>query len=271
MSWRRSGRPYSAMNLDEQAQIRLLGGDAADIRNAHLAAHSGVWGKAVKLTASTGLKAMTVVQTGPLDMITPIAFQFTFSLDGANFSPTLPVGSNPIDIQLVRSIDPHTGPFIETFGLDEGDGVPLCQVIARALTIGVRLTGENPADLYVHAAAAPVTAIDCEAINPVAGSDVYTDVEAFQLAASTVVATLCRAADPRIRSTIVQNLSATDVYLGLGSFIPTVGPPSASSIVLPGGQKAVWASGSNFRGDIRAIFPSGGSASEFVTFTTGLA
>jgi hypothetical protein len=259
------------MDLTTEDQYNLLGprhGDDAPNRFRR----RGVWGKA-SLLSQRGLLANTFVSTEPLDIITPIAFQLTFSADGQTFSPFLPSTSNAVEVRIVRSIDPHTGAFSELFTLSPGDAQPVCQFLARALSISVSLTGENPADLYVHCAAAPTTAFECGAST---GVDPNGPNQYIIAAKSTIAApglpvsptsVLVWPANPKRTQLFCQNGTDVDMLLGFGT-TPTLSP-RVGSILLPGGQNAIWESEPRtFMGDLYVTFASTGTTGAAL-FTEG--
>jgi hypothetical protein len=204
-------------------------------------------------------------------MIGVIALQITFSLDNIHFSPEVPpLGSNTVMVTIIRGVDVKSGAFTEVQGLSPGETMPFCTTIAKSLVVSVQSPPALGQTLYVHVAACPVQTMDCDsAITPAATS--WSDVESLSVAANTAGVFTGLAADPDAKQIYIQNNSAVDLLLGFGSFIPSLGPPPASNLILPGGIHAVWESQLGaFVGEVRGIFAGGGSASQFATFTRGI-
>lgn len=226
------------------------------------------WGKAQRLK---GGSSYTFVNTEMLPMVTPMALSISFSLDGINFSPVVPLAfGGVIGVTLMKAVDVKAGAFNESFALNPGEAMPFCSLIAKALTVSIDNTSEAAPDIWVHAVACPTEMIDCGSVT--VGADTsWTDVVSVSFAANTIGNFIALDASNGARQVIVQNNTSVPLYLGFGSFIPSPGPPPFSNLILPGGINAVWESQLNaFKGTIRGAFGPGGSGTEFATFTRGV-
>ena len=227
------------------------------------------WAKAKKLKAG---ESYTFIQTGMMDIITPMALQLAFSIDGIDFSPIVPLtASQHAIVVITKSVDVKSGAFNETYDLTPGNGMPICSLIARALAVTVQNVPDSGSpDLWVHAAACPTTMIDCNSI--VANPDSpWNDVVTDTFPANTAGPFVALPASTGAKQIIIQNNTAVPLYLGFGSFNPTPGPPPFSNMVLPGGINAIWESQLGaFIGAVNAAFGPGGLATEYATFTRGI-
>jgi hypothetical protein len=227
------------------------------------------WAKAKKLKAG---ESYTFIQTGMLDIITPMALQLAFSIDGINFTPIVPItASQHAIVTVTKSVDVKSGAFVESFDLTPGNGMPICSLIARALTVTVQnVPDSGTPDLWVHAAACPTTMIDCGSITSNPDSP-WNDVITDTFPANTPGNFVALPASNGAKQVIVQNNSAVSLYLGFGTFIPSPGPPPFSNLILPGGIHAIWESQLGaFIGAVNAAFGPGGLATDFATFTRGI-
>jgi hypothetical protein len=207
---------------------------------------------------------------GPI--ITPMALEISFSIDGVTFTPQVPLTyANQVAVVITKAVDIKSGAFTETTILNPGEGLPFCTLIARALTVTVSIFGESAGELFVHCAACPTQTVDCESIASPANA-AWNDVDTTKFAADTVGAFSALVASPSTKQVIIQNDTATDLLIGFGSLIPGLGPPPTANIVLPGGFHGVWESFPGAMvGAVHGIFAAGGSATEFATFTRGIA
>lgn len=223
---------------------------------------------------SKGLKPgenYTFVSVGMQPMIGAMALQLTFSLDNIHFSPEVPpLGSNTVMVTMIRAIDTKSGAFTEVQGLSPGETMPFCTFIAKGVVVSVQSPPALGQTLFVHCAVCPVQTMDCESLIAPA-STTWADVESLSVPANTGGSFLALAANPDAKQIFIQNNSAVDLLLGFGSFVPALGPPPLSNMILPGGIHAIWESQLGaFVGAIHAIFAGGGVGTEFATFTRGV-
>ena len=226
------------------------------------------WGNAKKLEKG---ESYTFVNTEMLPIITPMAIQLSFSLDGVTFSPAVPLTfANNIQVDIIKGIDVKSGAFNETTVLIPGESLPFCSLIAKAVTVSVTNQDEGGGAIWVHCAVCPTTMIDCGSVT--AGNDQsWNDVSSISFAADTAGPFVALPANTGARQIIIQNNTAVPLYLGFGAFIPNPGPPPFSNMILPGGINAIWESQLGaFTGAIRAAFGPGGLSTEFATFTRGI-
>lgn len=226
------------------------------------------WGKSHMLT---GGESYTFINTDMLPLVTPMALQLSFSLDGVVFSPTLPLGfGGVLGVTVTKAVDVKSGAFVETTTLNPGDPMPFCSLIAKALTVTISNTSEAAPDIWVHCVACPTEMVDCGSITEGADTS-WNDVVSVSFAADTVGSFVALTASTGARQIIIQNNTTVPLYLGFGAFVPAPGPPPFSNLILPGGINAVWESQLNaFKGMIRGAFGPGGSATDFATFTRGV-
>jgi hypothetical protein len=227
------------------------------------------WGKAQLLKPGD---SYTFVNVGMQNMVGAMGLQITFSLDGVHFSSLVPgIGSNSVVVDIIRGVDVKSGAFNETIVLSPNESMPFCTLIAKSLTVSISIPASvSPPGLYVHAVACPVQTLDCESLITPA-SDSWSDVDSIAIPANTAGSFLALAADPAAKQLIIQNNSAVDLLLGFGSFIPSLGPPPLSNMLLPGGIHAIWESQLGaFVGAVRGIFAAGGVGTEYATFTRGI-
>lgn len=227
------------------------------------------WGKSKLLAPGD---SYTFINVGMQPMVGAMGLQLTFSIDGIHFTSFVPaIGSNSVVVDIIRGVDVKSGAFNETVVLSPNESMPFCTLIAKSLTVSVSIPASvAPPGLYVHAVACPVETLDCESIITPAPTS-WSDVNSLSVAANTAGSFLALAADPSAKQLFIQNNSAVDLLLGFGSFIPSLGPPPLSNMLLPGGIHAIWESQLGaFVGAVHAIFAGGGSASQFATFTRGI-
>ncbi len=230
------------------------------------------WGKQALLTA--GGPSLTFIQTDVAFRPTPIAVQARFALfDSAVYTPDIPgAWTGTLRIKVIRSLSIKSGPMTETFDLTPGDTLPFCVLIARGLTITAELQGENPLGLNVALVAAPVDQIDCaDLVGPTpqplpAG---FTDTVVQRFAANATVNNF--AAEPKRATLIIVNMSATNLFIKLGTpnADPTPGTENAT-IVLPGGVFSGF-SQDNYQGEISMVYADAtDEATGYALVTQGL-
>ncbi len=215
------------------------------------------WGKVARLTSGTAgnRTSLTFVQT---DVISPtpipIAVKIRFSTDGQTYAPEVPAlfGGNMI-VEMTETIDMKSGSFRESFTLAPGEGMPICATMACALTVSVKLDGEDTA-IFVQVVAAPTTMIDCaDVVGP--GNTVqagYTNMAIARFPAQTATPTLYLPLPTRAMFTIV-NQSASNLFVSLASIVNITPGTEFATIVLPGSSAAAY-SVLNFRGPISFQF-----------------
>ena len=243
------------------------------------------WGKSITLN-SLGFpnqkpRNATLVSTQVLPSTTPIAFQLQFSLDGENFAPQLPAtyGGNVI-VDLTQNIDLKAGAFTQSFTLAPGDAQPFCSVIARALTLTIRIDGEGSPDLFVECVACPVTNVDCAAVTgkpttfAAAGYDggisYRFDAAAFVFPGSVplLIENLLR------RQFYIQNNSDTDlgVLFSLTQTISWTPGGEVLSLIIPAGANLTYESFVGcYRGRVQgSVKPGGPTPVGFVLVVEGV-
>lgn len=260
--------------LDDRAAHDGLGPRAGDewARRRHRRYPNGRWGATERLyVAPAGpgqSRKATLVVTDLWDVPRPIAFQLRFSTDGVTYSATMPVGGG-VDVTLTKSFDPKAGAADERFGIDPGFSQPMCQAIARSLTITIALAETALNDLYVQAVACPTTMVDCGEIVPpsadtpagfdTAGTTRWPAVAAdvYSLVGTDKGAYFC-----------IVNQSNVDLFVHLGTGVTTTPGDEFATIVLPGGVSAGYEV-LNYRGDITFQF-AGDDGDGYALTTTGV-
>lgn len=249
-SWSRPDEQISAL-IDRPGDLPLPGNDR--------------WGKAKLLAPG---ESYTFVQVGMQPMIGPMGIQIEFSRQNQLFFPTVPVGGAVV-VTVTKAVDVKSGQFVEPFQLIAGESLPFCTVIAKALTITI-LNEIGSIPIWIHAAACPVTAVDCESLTLTPTSP-WVDVVTNQFPADTVGAFVGLPASSAARQVMVQNNAGVDLLLGFGSLIPALGPPPVYNIILPGSTHAIFESQLGaFTGAIHGIFGGGGLATDYAVFTRGI-
>lgn len=157
-------------NMTDENQIRGLGPRAGDTDASHTTLNHP-WGKVVLLSPAVGpnqsKRTIAAVQTEVFPRPFPWAIQARFSTDGVNFTPTIPgTWTGQLLVDFIKSFDVKTGPARESFTLEPGDGLPICALISRALTVNLTLLGEGALQLWVQFVVCPTTMIDCDELNP---------------------------------------------------------------------------------------------------------
>lgn len=248
------------------------------------------WGKVKALSTQLippppiqKLDHLTFVSTDYLPIITPIAVELRFSLDGVTYTPQVPPTSGSVvQVKLTEAIDQKTGAFIETFLLNPGDRQSFCTVLAKQLTIDVQLIGEEQL-LWIAVIAAPVQTADCGDITGNPGGDVVSvagystsgPVLTYQASTFVFPGTLTLLApNANRRQFYVQNNSDTDLGLLLDSTGPgpswTPGSERLSLIVPGGGNLAYESFVGCYRGVIKgSMRPGGGTPVGFIGVTEG--
>ena len=207
------------------------------------------WGATLVLELG---KSTTLVVTPIFDDPWPIGFQLRFSTDGVSFSSTMPVGCG-VDVTLTKSFDPKAGPAAEKFGIDPGQTQPMCQVIARSLTITMKTAETALTGVFVQAVACRLTALDCETAvpNPTPPAGI-TSTSTARDAAVTANTYFVPAAATRGLLVIV-NQSAANLFVHLGVGVTITPGGEFATVVLPpnafGGFEAV-----NYRGVVTYRF-----------------
>lgn len=225
------GRRAPPPDLSEEAQFHGLGPREGDERPRVPLYPNARWGATELLSLG---KSATLVVTPIFDLPCPIGFQLRFSLDGAEFSSEMPVDRG-IDVTLTKSFDPKAGPAREIFPIDPGDAQPMCQVIARSLTITVRSAETSLGELYIQAVACPLTALDCAVAVPAPppGVPAGFDVRTIARYAAVTATTYNIAAEPRRAYTVFANQSAANLYVALGNGVTITPGNEFATIVLP--------------------------------------
>lgn len=224
------------------------------------------WGNVKRLVAG---ESYTFINTEMLPIVTPMAVQLAFSLDGVTFTPFVPAAAiNSVQVDVIRAVDVQSGPFNDQIVLAPGDAMPFCTTIAKAITISVTNLKEGGGPIWVQVVVCPTDMIDCESITGAGGP--WDDVTTATFPASTVGVFDGVIASTGVRQVIIQNNTATDLLLGFGSNAPSLSPFHCN-IYLPGGSHAVWESQLGaFTGRVRGLFAAVGLATEFATFTRGI-
>lgn len=192
------------------------------------------WGKVVQLHGDG--RSITLVQTEAYPRPFPWAIQARFSTDGKNYTPTVPAAwGGDVIFKFTKSFDVKTGPAIETFDLVAGEPLPICALIARKLTVQVKIVGESVLDLWVAFVVCPTQQIDCaesSGVTPGAASESVITRIAPTITSGGVQ---LLAANPLRKGFVIQNHANSDLYVALG---PSVTPPGGSqpawSFILPG-------------------------------------
>jgi hypothetical protein len=197
------------------------------------------WGATAKLIIEQpARRKATVVVTQMWDEPVVIAFQLRFSLDGVSYSAIMPVGGG-VDVTLIKSFDPKAGAANERFGIDPGQTQPVCQVIARALTIVVEFAETAISDLFVQAVACPVTAIDCAEVAGTGGGSLEASI--FRSVPSDIGANSITApgvqiaeANPSREQFVIQNHTDANMYVAFGTIArPPSDPSPRWTLLLP--------------------------------------
>jgi hypothetical protein len=227
------------------------------------------WAKSQRLTIQQ--PSYTFVNTGYLPIVTPMALQLEFSIDGDTYTAAVPPAyTGRVDVTITKASDVKSGAFSQDIVLNPGDSMPFCTLLARALTVSVLLLDEAAGPLFVHCVAAPTQTVDCGSITNPSDSP-WNDVFTVRVPANTVGVFFPLPASPQARQVIIQNNSSVNLLLGFGSLIPSLGPPPVSNLILPGGFNATWESQLGaFVGAVHGIFAAGGLATEYATFTRGI-
>lgn len=221
------------------------------------------WGNAKLLQ---GGQTNTFVNTVMQPMVTPMAIQLEFSLDGLTFSPSVPATlGNNVQVELLKAVDVKSGPFREVVTLAPGDTLPFCTLLAKAVTVNVSNVGEAASPLFVHCVVAPTTMIDCTSVsNP--NPDGYSTATSTRLAA--VAANVYhQAAQPTRAQFYIQNRAASDLYIGFGATVDTAPGAESAAIILPGGISAI-AENSSYQGELTLQFAADDAAG-YALLTTG--
>lgn len=251
------GYPYPWEVPDDQ--LRALTGRPGEMSNPG----ADRWGNAKLLK---GGQANTFVNTTPQPIVTPMAIQVEFSLDGITFSPTVPATlGNNVQVDLIKSLDVLSGPAKESVILAPGDAMPFCTFIAKAVTVNISNVGEAAQPLFVNCVVAPTTMVDCTSIaNP--NPDGYSGATSARLAA--VAATVYhQAAQPNRAQFYIQNRAASDLFVGFGATVDTTPGAELATIILPGGISAI-AENSSYQGEITLQFAADDAAG-YALLTTG--
>lgn len=245
-------------DMTDEAQILGLGPRLGDTDASHKTLNHP-WGKVVHLvpfaSVNGTLRTVAAVQTEVAPRPFPWAIQARFSRDGITYTPTIPASwTGQLAIDIIKSFDVKTGPMRERFILDPGDGLPVCALISRSLTVNVSLLGENALELWVALVVCPTTQIDCaELRGPAAEIPIgYTDLGIARFPAQTATPTIYIAHPRRAMFTIV-NMSAANLFVALSGIVNITPGTEVASIVLPGNASAAY-SVINFRGTISFRF-----------------
>lgn len=253
-------------DLTEEAQFEGLGHREGDERLPQRKDYlNRRWGATTKLELG---RNATLVVTGLFDNPLPIGFQLRFSADGVTYSATMPANCG-VDVTLIKSFDPKAGPASETFPLDPGDAQPMCQVIARSLTINMRTAETASQPVWVQAVACPLTALDCDAVipppaTPAAQFSTTTTARYPAVTANTYNI----AANARRAYLVIVNQSAANLYVHLGSGVSITPGAEFATIVLPPSAVAGYEV-LNYTGEVYFRFDAD-DASGYALLTAGL-
>ncbi len=226
-------------DLTDQAQMLGLGPRDGDTEVTHDTLNHP-WGKVVQLFGDG--RSITLVQTEAHPRPFPWAIQARFSLDGKTYTPTVPgTWGGDVLFKFTKSFDVKTGPATEIFDLIAGEALPICALIARKLTVSVRIVGENVLALWVAFVVCPTQQIDCgeaSGVTPGAAKvGTITRLVPATIGAPSVTGpgVLALPANPSRKQFIVQNHATSNMYISLGD---VASPPLAEgspvwSILLP--------------------------------------
>lgn len=230
-------------DLTDEAQMLGLGPAAGDTEATHQTLNHP-WGKVLQLFGDG--KTATLVQTEAFPRPFPWAIQARFSTDGKTFTPTVPAGwGGDVIFKFTKSFDVKTGPAIETFDLIAGDALPICQLIARKLTVQAKIIGEAVLTLWVQFVVCPTTQMDCaELIGPSADGGA-TIGNIFRIVpedipddgAITAPGIQALLPNPKRAQIIIQNHAETNMYIAFSNSVAGAAPPGSDpprwSILLP--------------------------------------
>jgi len=233
------GRRAPPPDLTDQAQHAGLGPLDGDTEITHDTLNHP-WGKVVKLSLTAGvgvsLRSAGLVATEAFPRPFPWAIQARFSTDGVTFTPTIPATwTGQIRFDFVKSFDVKTGVAKESFILDPGDGLPLCALIARALTVTATLLGEGALDIWVQFVVCPTTAIECGELSP------SSPVPTFGITTPNIVTRFPAVAavdyeipaEPTRAVITFANMSAVDLFVCLAVGANATVGDELATIVLP--------------------------------------
>lgn len=250
------GQDRYSKALTDDAQAELLVPRRGDDLPG-LGGFNTPWGKVHQLTQQA--PSLTFVITPVFEQPIPMAIQLRFSLDGITYTPHVPstyTAARGVEFTLIRSIDPKSGQFQESFELLADDAQPFCSVIARSLTVGARLTTDSPGSytpLYVQCVVCPVSNIDCDAVSPpVAPVPGFADATIARFAAQTLLPTVILP-NPRRALFSISNMSAANLYVALAGTVNITPASEFATVVIPGNVAGGY-SVENYRGAIAFQF-----------------
>lgn len=151
------------------------------------------WGKRLTVTydgknLNNGTASATMVSSDVFARNVPMAFAFRFGDPNNPLAPLRPFiqpgtfdpsggGTNisGFRVTITRSIDPKTGPVVDTVDLDEGESMPTCELLALQITIAItviaKFVGTPTVPWTIEVTACPVDSISCDSLTGNSGWD----------------------------------------------------------------------------------------------------
>lgn len=150
------------------------------------------WGKRAALqfkanSSATGIFSATMTSSEMYKQNIPMAFGFRFGDPNNPDAPLRPFiqpntfgdsGSSNIAgfrVTITRSIDAKTGPVTDTVELFESESMPVCELLARQITIAVTIIATDPSldtkPWTIEVTTAPVDSISCDSLTEMSGWD----------------------------------------------------------------------------------------------------
>lgn len=251
------GYPYNWPRPDEQ--LELLTGRPGEMQTPG----DDRWGN-VKLLK--GGQTNTFANTTMQPIVTPMAIQLAFSLDGLTFTPNVPAAATGnILVDIIKAIDVKSGPAVESVTLAPGAAMPFCTVIAKAISVNVTNVGEGSTPIFVMCVVCPTTMVDCGSIaNPNPDGYSTTAIGRFAAVAASVYH---QAAQPTRVQFYIQNRSAANLFVAFGPTVSIAPGAEVATFVLPGGISAVQEN-SGYQGPITFQFDAN-DATGYALLTTG--
>lgn len=238
------GEHYPTPDMTDENQILGLGPREGDTDASHVTLNHP-WGKVVHLVPTSEvngtLRTVAAVQTEVRPRPFPWAIQARFSRDGVNYTPIIPASwTGQLAVDIIKSFDVKTGPMRERFVLNPGEGLPICALISRSLTVNLSLLGENSLELWVALVVCPTTQIDCGELIPNPPPTPTTPAP-FGITVPNVVTRFPAVtatdysipAEPTRAVVTIVNQSAVDLFVTLGTPTQITPGTELATVVLP--------------------------------------
>jgi hypothetical protein len=215
--------PYLPTDLTDEAQIVGLDPRDGDQVAGATKRANRPWGRVVALGQPNPLAnvqlSVTPINTDifPRPVIFALRVRFSLSPSGP-FTPTIPLTySGRVNIDVTESLDVKSGPSVESFIINAGNGLNVCQFVARSISVALSvpdLGPEGPPTIYVAIVATRVETADCGELTGTPNG--YAHANITSVLVNTAVTELLASNPARKQLTVCNDTATAILFVAFG-------------------------------------------------------